>query len=104
MNGVFSSPPDNPVKCTFGNTNGTISNAYGVFYDQSTCRASQVLYPTTEQELVSMVASASKSNTKVKVATRYSRSILELACPRSQDSIIGDGGSQFMSMWCQCEL
>ncbi|KAK4267072.1 hypothetical protein QN277_023911 [Acacia crassicarpa] len=88
MNGVLSSPPDDPVQCTSGNRNCTIKNAYGVFPDRSTCRASQVLYPTTEQELVSMVASASKSNTKVKAATRYSHSIPKLACPGGQDGII----------------
>ncbi|XP_054783136.1 probable L-gulonolactone oxidase 6 [Prosopis cineraria] len=88
MNGVFSSPPDDPVECASGNKDCTITNSYGVFPDRSTCRASQVLYPTTEQELISMVVSASKSNTKVKAATRYSHSIPKLACPGGQDGIL----------------
>ncbi|XP_028782984.1 probable L-gulonolactone oxidase 6 [Neltuma alba] len=88
VNGVFSSPPDDPVKCISNNTNCIITNAYGAFNDRSPCRASQVLYPATEKELISMVASASKSNTKVKAATRYSHSIPKLACPGGQDGII----------------
>ncbi|XP_028779786.1 probable L-gulonolactone oxidase 6 [Neltuma alba] len=88
VNGVLSSPPDDPVQCTSGNKDCTVTNSYGVFPDRSTCRASQVMYPTTEQELTSMVASASKSNTKVKAATRYSHSIPKLACPGGQDGII----------------
>ncbi|XP_054783057.1 probable L-gulonolactone oxidase 6 [Prosopis cineraria] len=88
LNGAFSSPPPDPIKCKSGNTDCTITNAYGTFPDRSTCRASRVLYPTTEQELISMVASASKSNTKVKAATRHSHSIPKLACPGGQNGII----------------
>ncbi|XP_054785009.1 probable L-gulonolactone oxidase 6 [Prosopis cineraria] len=87
-NVVFSSPPDDPIKCTSTDTNCTITNSYGTFPDRSTCGASRALYPTTEQELISMVASASKSNTKVKAATRYSHSIPKLACPGGQEGII----------------
>ncbi|KAK4267064.1 hypothetical protein QN277_023902 [Acacia crassicarpa] len=88
MNRVLSSPPDDIVKCTSGNTHCTVTNAYGLFPDRSTCRASQVLYPTTEQEIISMVASASKSNTKVKAVTRYSHSVPKLACSGGQDGIL----------------
>ncbi|KAK4267074.1 hypothetical protein QN277_023910 [Acacia crassicarpa] len=88
INGAFSSPPADPVQCSSGNTHCTISNSYGAFPDWSTCQASRVLYPTTEKELISMVASASKSNTKVKAATRYSHSIPKLACPGGKDGII----------------
>ncbi|XP_028779783.1 probable L-gulonolactone oxidase 6 isoform X2 [Neltuma alba] len=88
MNGVLSSPPPDPIRCISGNKDCTITNAYGAFPDRSICRASQVLYPTTEKELISMVASASKSNTKVKAATRYSHSIPKVACPGGQDGII----------------
>ncbi|XP_028779781.1 L-gulonolactone oxidase 2-like isoform X1 [Neltuma alba] len=88
VNGVVSSPPDDPVKCTANNTNCVITNSYGAFNDRSTCRASQVMYPNTEQELISMVASASKSNTKVKAATRYSHSMPKLACPGGHEGII----------------
>ena len=88
INGAFSSPPDDPIHCTSGNIDCTITNAYGTFPDRSTCRASQVMYPTTEEELISMVAYASKSNTKVKASTRYSHSVPKLACPGGKEGII----------------
>ncbi|KAK4267070.1 hypothetical protein QN277_023907 [Acacia crassicarpa] len=88
VNGVFSSPPADPIQCTSGNKTCTITNSYGIFNDRSICRASRVVYPTTEQELISMVATASKSKTKVKAATRYSHSIPTLACPGGQEGII----------------
>jgi hypothetical protein len=40
------------------NTTYTMTNSYGMFPERTICQASQALFPTSEQELVSMVASA----------------------------------------------
>lgn len=85
---VFSTPPEDPIKCSSGNTTCTITNSYGMFPDRSICHASKVLYPTTEQEIVSMVASAARSKSKMKVATRFSHSIPKLVCPEGQNGVL----------------
>ncbi|KAK2406753.1 putative L-gulonolactone oxidase [Trifolium repens] len=77
---VLSTPPEDPIKCSSKNTSCTITNSYGMFPDRTICQASQALYPTSEQELISMVASASSKKTKIKVTTRYSHSIPKLVC------------------------
>ncbi|CAL5194943.1 unnamed protein product [Lathyrus oleraceus] len=79
---VISSPPADPIHCSDSNhnTNCTITNAIGMFPDRSICKASEVMYPTSEDELVSIVALASQRNRKMKVATRYSHSIPKLVC------------------------
>ncbi|AES93614.2 D-arabinono-1,4-lactone oxidase-like protein [Medicago truncatula] len=86
--GVISTPPADPIQCSSNNTNCTITNSNGVFPDRSICRASEVMYPTTEAELISIVALASKNNRKVKVATRFSHSIPKLACPDDNGLLI----------------
>ncbi|KAL2461427.1 putative L-gulonolactone oxidase 6 [Abeliophyllum distichum] len=68
---VNCSPPEDPIKCTFQNSNCTITNTYGAFPDRSICRAAKVVYPSTEEELILAVANATMSNTKMKVATRF---------------------------------
>lgn len=88
ISGVLSSPPGDPVQCTSNNTNCTLTNSYGAFADRSICKAAQVLYPTTEQELVSMVATATKNNRQMKTTTRYSHSIPKLACPDGEDGVL----------------
>ncbi|KAJ1414754.1 L-gulonolactone/D-arabinono-1,4-lactone oxidase [Sesbania bispinosa] len=88
MNGVISTPPEDPIQCSSENTECTITNSIGIFPDRSICKAGEVMYPTTEEELISAVASASKNNRKVKVATRFSHSIPKLACPDGQDGLL----------------
>ncbi|KAF5177011.1 L-gulonolactone oxidase, partial [Thalictrum thalictroides] len=85
---VCSSPPEDPVKCSSQTSNCTITNSYGAFPDRTICRAAQVIYPTTEKELLTAVAKATMSNTKVKVVTKYSHSIPKLVCPDGEDGIL----------------
>ncbi|CAL5194946.1 unnamed protein product [Lathyrus oleraceus] len=87
INGVISSPPPDPINCLNSNhnTNCTVTNSIGMFPDRSICRASKVMYPTSETELISIVALASKKNRKMKVATRYSHSIPKLVCLDDED-------------------
>ncbi|KAL0002385.1 hypothetical protein SO802_016166 [Lithocarpus litseifolius] len=82
------SPPEKPIKCSSENTNCTITNSYGAFPDRSTCRAAEVAYPTTEQELISVVAEATKNRRKIKVATCFSHSIPKLVCPDGQEGLL----------------
>ncbi|KAH7519414.1 probable L-gulonolactone oxidase 4 [Ziziphus jujuba] len=82
------SPPEDPIKCSSNNTNCNITNSYGAFPDRSVCRAHSVVYPTTEQELFSAVASATMKGSKIKVATRFSHSIPKLVCPSFQDGLL----------------
>ncbi|XP_022759609.1 probable L-gulonolactone oxidase 6 isoform X1 [Durio zibethinus] len=85
---VSCSPPEEPVKCSSKNSNCTITNSYGTFADRAVCRAGNVAYPTTEQELVSIVSAATKAKRKMKVVTRFSHSIPKLVCPDGQDGLL----------------
>ncbi|XP_062088914.1 L-gulonolactone oxidase 2-like [Humulus lupulus] len=80
--------PDDPITCTTGNSNCTITNAYGTFPDRSICRAGGAVYPTTEEELKAIVATATRSGLKMKVATRSSHSIPKLVCPGGEDGLL----------------
>ncbi|CAN6565943.1 unnamed protein product [Malus baccata var. baccata] len=85
----ISTPPEDHIKCSSSsNKNCTITNSYGIFPDRSMCRAGTVAYPSNEEELISIVANATKNKTKMKVATRYSHSIPKLVCSSEEDGLI----------------
>ncbi|GAB4844654.1 Probable L-gulonolactone oxidase 6 [Ancistrocladus abbreviatus] len=84
---AFSNTEEDPITCLSTNKNCTITNSYGVFPDRSICRAADVAYPSTEDELIDVVANGTMNRRKMKVATRYSHSIPKLVCP-------GDGQLQ----------
>ncbi|KAI3848553.1 hypothetical protein MKX03_033355 [Papaver bracteatum] len=92
---VHCSPPPNPIKCVSKSSRTsssssfcTISNALGAFPDRSICKVGHVLYPKTEEELLSAVAMASKNKMKVKIATRYGHSLPKLVCPDGNNGLL----------------
>ncbi|MBA0562960.1 hypothetical protein Golob_007978, partial [Gossypium lobatum] len=85
---VGCNPPGEPVKCSTKDSNCTVTNSYGMFPDRAICRAGNVAYPTSEQELVSIVSAATKSKRKMKVITHFSHSIPKLVCPDGQDGLL----------------
>ncbi|KAH9731269.1 putative L-gulonolactone oxidase 6 [Citrus sinensis] len=86
---VGCSPPEDPIKCSSSkNSSCTITNSYGMFPDRSVCKAADVAYPTSEQEIISVVSAATIAKRKMKVATRFSHSIPKLVCPDGQDGLL----------------
>lgn len=85
---VKCSPPGPVVECSNELKNCTVSNAYGSFPDRSICKAAEVVYPSTEDELLASVAVAVRNNQKMRVVTRYSHSIPKLVCPGGESGLI----------------
>eukprot|EP00253_Pinus_taeda_P001060 PITA_01060 len=85
---VKCSPPGPVVQCSHELKNCTVSNAYGSFPDRSICKAAEVVYPSTEDELLASVAVAVRKNQKMRVVTRYSHSIPKLVCPGGESGLI----------------
>ncbi|KAL4585891.1 hypothetical protein LXL04_010518 [Taraxacum kok-saghyz] len=83
-----SSPPEEPVKCSTNLTNCTITNSYGTFPDRTICHAAEVAYPSSEKDLISVIANGTQLKRKMRVATRYSHSIPKLVCPDGNDGLI----------------
>ncbi|MBA0805261.1 hypothetical protein Gohar_004787 [Gossypium harknessii] len=68
---VGCSPPGEPVKCSTKDSNCTVTNSYGAFPDQTVCRAGNVVYPTSEQELVFIVSAATEAQRKMKISDTF---------------------------------
>lgn len=88
MSLVGSTPPEDPLKCSSGNRDCIIRNAYGAFNDRSICRAGSVEYPFTEEELISIVANATKQKKKMKVVTSTSHGTPKLVCPDGENGLL----------------
>ncbi|QCD93344.1 L-gulonolactone oxidase [Vigna unguiculata] len=82
---VALSTPEDPINCFSHNTNCTITNSYATFPDRTICEAQQVFYPTQEQDILRVVASATRNGKKMKVATRFSHSIPKWVCPEGHN-------------------
>lgn len=85
---TISDPPGDPIKCLAGTHHCTVTNSIGIFPDRTTCKAAEVLYPTSENDLIEFVSMATKQKRKMKVVTRYSHSIPKLACPGGEQGLV----------------
>ncbi|KAL9237589.1 hypothetical protein vseg_012118 [Gypsophila vaccaria] len=80
--------PEEPVKCSNGNSNCVVSNGYGSFPDRTSCRAADLVFPENEDQIISYVRNATKLKRKIKVVTRYGHSFPKLVCPDGEDGLI----------------
>lgn len=78
---IHAMPPPPPVHCNA--TGCTLSNAYGVWGDRKDCHVPKILYPKTQQDILSIISNASKNHLKVKVVSKFSHTIPKLACPET---------------------
>lgn len=85
---ILCIPPEDPIKCVASNRTCTVTNSYGAFPDRSTCRVAEVAYPTSEKEVISIVAKATMAGRKIKVSTRFSHSIPKLVCPDGENGLL----------------
>ena len=83
---AWGSPPEDPIKCM--GSSCSVDNAYGAFPDRSKCKAAEVVYPASEEELLWIVGNASMQRRKMRVATRFSHSIPKLVCPEEDGLLI----------------
>ncbi|KAK9075707.1 hypothetical protein SSX86_004036 [Deinandra increscens subsp. villosa] len=81
-------PPPPPIQCTTGTTGCTLHNSYGLWGDRKDCFAPQVIYPTTQDQLLLIVANATKYKLKLKVVSKFSHTIPKFACPAAGASSV----------------
>lgn len=78
--------PMDPVQCDSAACR--VSNTYGSWPDRLLCTAAQVVYPTTEAQLLSAVAAGVQRRQKMKVVSKYAHSSPKLACPGGSEGLI----------------
>ncbi|KAJ7569810.1 hypothetical protein O6H91_01G095400 [Diphasiastrum complanatum] len=84
---IHSSSPS-PVNCKTDGYNCIVSSTYGVWPDRSTCQTAKVVYPSTEEELISAVADAVKNKLNIKVVSKLAHSAPKLVCPRGGSGLL----------------
>ncbi|KAL2893399.1 putative truncated L-gulonolactone oxidase 7 mitochondrial [Bienertia sinuspersici] len=89
-------PPEESIKCSSGNSNCTVTNFHRSFADRSVCHVADAVFPTTELDLISAIATATMKNRKMKVATRHSHSFPKLHYSSKWGDIeaVNKGGSK----------
>ncbi|KAJ7540613.1 hypothetical protein O6H91_10G023000 [Diphasiastrum complanatum] len=78
--------PPPPVQC-YGN-GCTVDNYQGLWMDHIPCKAANVVYPTTEEELVKAMAEAVKCKQKMKVVSKWSHTLSKFVCPGGDDGLL----------------
>nr|XP_043639351.1 L-gulonolactone oxidase 3 [Erigeron canadensis] len=81
-------PPPPPIQCNTRTSSCTLHNSYGIWGDRKDCYASRVIYPTTQDQLLSIVADATKNKHKLKVVSKFSHTIPKFACPAIGNSSV----------------
>lgn len=82
-----ASPPPQPVACTKGTTDCTVTNVYGSFPDRTICRAADASFPRTEAELVAAVAAAAAAGGRRR-RRRGTPQLPQAGVPRRRDGTI----------------
>ncbi|XP_071718045.1 L-gulonolactone oxidase 3 [Rutidosis leptorrhynchoides] len=83
---IYAIPPPPPIQCTSETNDCTLHNSYGIWGDRKDCRASKTIYPKTQDQLLSIVADATKNKYKLKVVSKFSHTIPKFACPAPSNS------------------
>ncbi|XP_002992203.2 L-gulonolactone oxidase 3 [Selaginella moellendorffii] len=80
--------PLSPVRCDVATGACMVFNAYGTWPDRSFCKVGEAAFPSTEQELVDIVAHGVKNRMKMKVVSNSAHSFPKFACPGGTSGLV----------------